>query len=122
MFFVCSYIASGAADDAIRIFAQDPASLNAMAPSYQLLHSQIHAHDSDVNCVAWNPKLTDTLASAGDDFVVKVWQWNPDSPVPLNSNPMAAASSSAAAESLLSAPLSVSTSSQSQAAASSTVS
>ena len=35
------------------------------------------AHDGDVNCVAWNPTRPSILASAGDDFTVKLWRYDP---------------------------------------------
>ncbi|GJP70714.1 hypothetical protein CLOP_g1624 [Closterium sp. NIES-67] len=40
----------------------------------QLLIRKAHAHDTDVNCVRWNPKNPCLLASAGDDEMVKIWE------------------------------------------------
>lgn len=65
-------IATGAADDCIRIFEQDP---NQQFPSFFLSHEEKNAHESDINCVAWNPKYPSLLVSGGDDQVVKIWSY-----------------------------------------------
>ncbi|XP_033632816.1 probable cytosolic iron-sulfur protein assembly protein Ciao1 isoform X2 [Asterias rubens] len=36
------------------------------------------AHAGDVNAVRWNPDGSNTLASAGDDNVVKLWKYIPN--------------------------------------------
>ncbi|CAG7896875.1 unnamed protein product [Brassica rapa] len=60
-------IASGAGDDAIRLFAD--------GPSYILLLKKENAHDMDVNSVQWSPgEENRLLASASDDGMVKIWQ------------------------------------------------
>lgn len=71
-------VAAGA-DDCIRVFVEgdkgeggDPVASTA----YTCELTQAAAHGSDVNCVRWNPKLPNVLASAGDDHVVKVWRYN----------------------------------------------
>jgi len=32
------------------------------------------AHAGDINCVRWNPKEPDLLASCGDDNMVRIWR------------------------------------------------
>lgn len=71
-------IASGSADDGIRIFTEDPEQPQGWAmdsPSFICVVHVPHAHAADVNCVRWNPKQSHLLASAGDDEVVKVWRY-----------------------------------------------
>lgn len=68
------YIASAGADDEIAIYkvfdTDDSIQL-------QTVCQQQHAHDSDVNCVAWNPKNPSLLASVSDDSFVSLWQFTP---------------------------------------------
>lgn len=64
-------IASGAADDSICIFEEDSIERN----SWYLACRQLAAHNSDVNCVAWNPVADGVLASAGDDGIVALWRY-----------------------------------------------
>jgi WD domain, G-beta repeat len=84
-------IATGAADDCIRIFAEsEGSSASSDTPSFDLQTTAAKAHDGDVNCVAWAPPPRDDggggggggggpllLASAGDDCLVKVWRYDP---------------------------------------------
>ncbi|GMI96666.1 embryo defective 1345, Cytosolic Iron-sulfur protein Assembly 1 [Hibiscus trionum] len=66
-------IASGAADDAVRLFVQSKdGSMN--EPSYQLILKKEKAHDMDINSVQWCPGEKRLLASASDDGTIKVWE------------------------------------------------
>jgi len=67
------FIATGAADDSIRIFAEG----HGEGPSYVQTCHVPKAHAQDVNCVRWNPVQSDILASCGDDFLVKIWKFLP---------------------------------------------
>ncbi|KAM7255080.1 hypothetical protein ACFE04_020321 [Oxalis oulophora] len=66
-------IASGAADDGIRLFVQNKES-EIDGPSYSLLTKKDKAHDMDVNSVQWSPGETRLLASGSDDGTIKIWQ------------------------------------------------
>ena len=82
-------IATGGADDYIRIFRDRgrlpktmewPGSPLASSSSSEggplFLDVEVaKAHDGDVNCVAWNPARPALLASAGDDLLVKIWAY-----------------------------------------------
>ncbi len=59
-------IASGAGDNNVRVF-------NAAAAGVPCVAEQRQAHAGDVNCVRWNPKVAQLLASGGDDNVVRLW-------------------------------------------------
>jgi WD40 repeat protein len=47
----------------------------AAGDAWECLCSVQQAHDADVNCVRWHPSRQGFLASAGDDGVVKLWQY-----------------------------------------------
>jgi cytosolic iron-sulfur protein assembly protein CIAO1 len=64
-------IATGAGDNAIRLFAAAPS--DGSAPT-QLVAVAAQAHEADVNCVRWCPTDPTLLASAGDDRVVRLWR------------------------------------------------
>ncbi|PIA59059.1 hypothetical protein AQUCO_00400131v1 [Aquilegia coerulea] len=66
-------IASGAADDAIRLFVENNDDL-VEGPSYKLLLKKEKAHDMDVNSVQWSFKENRLLASASDDGTIKIWE------------------------------------------------
>ncbi|KAL9255879.1 CIA1-like protein [Drosera capensis] len=66
-------IASGAADDAIRIFAENKDAQDD-EPMYKLLTNKGKAHEMDVNCVQWSPMANQLLASASDDGTIKIWK------------------------------------------------
>lgn len=71
-------IASGGADDAIRIYVEDvedPQGWALDTPSFVCEADVPGAHDADVNCVRWNPVRPDLLASAGDDQAVRIWSF-----------------------------------------------
>jgi WD40 repeat protein len=38
----------------------------------QFSYSKVSAHDTDINCVAFNPK-SNLLATCGDDMMIKIW-------------------------------------------------
>ncbi|KAJ6845901.1 protein CIA1 [Iris pallida] len=65
-------IASGAADDAIRLFIHSK-EYSIDGPSYKLLLKKEKAHDMDVNSVQWSIKEPRLLASASDDGTIKIW-------------------------------------------------
>ncbi|KAL3700400.1 hypothetical protein R1sor_018422 [Riccia sorocarpa] len=69
-------IASGAADDSIRIFSEDreQSSAELGGGTFSMLAKQEKAHSTDVNCVQWHPTNPRILASAGDDGFVKIWE------------------------------------------------
>ncbi|XP_077214381.1 protein CIA1-like [Tasmannia lanceolata] len=66
-------IASGAADDAIRLFSESKVDL-VDGPSYRMLLKKEKAHDMDVNSVQWNSNESGILASASDDGTIKIWK------------------------------------------------
>lgn len=73
------FIATGAADDAIRVFRQ-----HSPGTTFNLAAVERKAHSSDINCVRWNPAAVPTdgsgsllLASAGDDAVIRIWRFTP---------------------------------------------
>eukprot|EP01100_Stratorugosa_tubuloviscum_P012611 TRINITY_DN602_c1_g1_i1.p1 TRINITY_DN602_c1_g1~~TRINITY_DN602_c1_g1_i1.p1 ORF type:complete len:328 (-),score=145.27 TRINITY_DN602_c1_g1_i1:18-1001(-) len=67
-------IATGAADDSIKIFQEDPRIDLTKPISFSCICSREKAHIGDVNCVAWHPKEPLKLASTGDDNEIKIWQ------------------------------------------------
>lgn len=61
--------------------------LEGKAGGWVLAAQQLAAHDGDVNCVRWCPvphtsssalPSSHTLATAGDDGLVKIWRFAPD--------------------------------------------
>ncbi|KAG6553475.1 hypothetical protein Mapa_004387 [Marchantia paleacea] len=69
-------IASGAADDCIRIFAENQEHTSAVpgGSSFSMVAKKVKAHSTDVNCVQWHPADPRILASAGDDGTIKIWE------------------------------------------------
>lgn len=61
-------VASGAADNCVRVF-------DAAAAGVPCVAMQRQAHVGDVNCVRWNPKVPHLLASGGDDNAVRLWTY-----------------------------------------------
>ncbi|KAH9317214.1 hypothetical protein KI387_018983, partial [Taxus chinensis] len=70
------FIASGAADDCIRIFSESTDDSSSMfdCPSYKMVFKKEKAHAMDVNSVQWHPLEPRLLASAGDDGTIKIWE------------------------------------------------
>ncbi|GAB4856393.1 Cytosolic iron-sulfur protein assembly protein [Ancistrocladus abbreviatus] len=66
-------IASGAADDAIRLFVENKDS-SIDGSMYKLLSKKEKAHEMDINSVQWSPMKNRLLASASDDGTVKIWE------------------------------------------------
>ncbi|XP_074269890.1 protein CIA1 [Silene latifolia] len=66
-------IATGAADDAIRLFVENEDG-SVDGPMYKLLSKREKAHGQDINSVQWSSTEKPLLASAGDDGVVKIWE------------------------------------------------
>ncbi|KAI3929081.1 hypothetical protein MKW92_028494 [Papaver armeniacum] len=64
-------IASGAADNAIRLFVKNE---EVDGLSYKLLLGKEKAHEMDVNAVQWSSQETRLLASASDDGTIKIWE------------------------------------------------
>ena len=68
-------IATACGDDAIRIFGlKEGSSLGDAAPQFELKCDLLNAHETDVNCVAWNPADPTLLASASDDSFVNIYR------------------------------------------------
>eukprot|EP00762_Andalucia_godoyi_P000977 ANDGO_03810.mRNA.1 hypothetical protein len=73
-------LASGGGDDSICVFKRPdgPQSQgNDSGEGWYLDHRQARAHNSDVNCVAWNPKNASLLASCSDDAMISLWRYEP---------------------------------------------
>ncbi|XP_052803579.1 probable cytosolic iron-sulfur protein assembly protein CIAO1 homolog [Mya arenaria] len=68
-------LVTGGGDDCIRVFREEEGS-DKNQPSYNLSASVRKAHSQDINCVAWNPKVENFLASCSDDGTVKLWNYN----------------------------------------------
>jgi len=62
-------LCTGGGEDTIRVFREDAAS-----GEWVCEVQQHESHDMDVNCVTWNPKLENVLASCSDDETVKIWR------------------------------------------------
>ena len=60
------YVACGGGDDEILLLKEIDGVLS-------IFYRLEHAHDSDVNCLAFHPSLS-ILASCSDDFSIKIWQ------------------------------------------------
>lgn len=66
-------IATGCADDGIRIFKEaDNSNIN--EPTFQQVVNYSSAHSQDVNTVLWNPVHRGILASCSDDGEIKIWK------------------------------------------------
>ena len=67
-----------AGDNSVKIFHFDGEQCN-------LLHAQHKAHLQDVNCVAWHPTDSGTLASCSDDGSIRIWKFHADPDLGLGS-------------------------------------
>lgn len=65
-------MATGAADNMLRVFGQPSPAGAAGAGAWALVASVDHG--ADVNCVAWNPKQPGLIATAADDWAVRLWR------------------------------------------------
>jgi len=72
------FIATGGGDDTVRVFVASESANKEESkdkvPVSLSLAIEMRAHAADVNCVAWNPKLCNLLATAGDDNMVYLWR------------------------------------------------
>uniref|UniRef100_A0A224XRQ3 Probable cytosolic iron-sulfur protein assembly protein Ciao1 n=1 Tax=Panstrongylus lignarius TaxID=156445 RepID=A0A224XRQ3_9HEMI len=68
-----SLIATACADNNIRIFKETEDS-DPNQPTFELISTKYHAHEQDVNSVAWHPTEEGLLASGSDDSFVKLWR------------------------------------------------
>lgn len=66
-------IASGGADDAIRLFVEND-DCEVDGPMYKLLSKKEKAHEMDVNGVQWSSMEKPLIASASDDGTIKIWE------------------------------------------------
>lgn len=66
-------IATGAADDAIRLFVENKDGV-VDGPMYKLLLKKEKAHDMDINAVQWSFGDNRLLASSSDDGTIKIWK------------------------------------------------
>ena len=66
-------IATGGADDAVRVF-RAAAAAGGASGAPQCAAAVHPAHGGDVNCVRWHPREP-LLATAGDDGQVRLWAW-----------------------------------------------
>ncbi|XP_015911178.2 probable cytosolic iron-sulfur protein assembly protein CIAO1 homolog [Parasteatoda tepidariorum] len=71
-----NYIATASGDNGIKVFYEDQNS-ETDSPSFNLLASVSDAHESDVNSVVFNPKISGLLASGSDDYTIKLWEVKP---------------------------------------------
>ncbi len=65
-------IASVGGDDVINIFSVEE--LSATNYTHHLRYQQKQAHQTDINCVKWNPVFGNLLATCSDDSMIKVWR------------------------------------------------
>ena len=68
-------IASGGGDDLIQVY-REVHSTGGGAPMFTVDAVAHGAHDGDVNSVKWHPRDGSILASAGDDGLVRVWEYD----------------------------------------------
>jgi cytosolic iron-sulfur protein assembly protein CIAO1 len=72
-------VASGGADDSICLSHRSQTTADGKSSAtntgdFVIAARVEHAHKGDVNCVKWHPTNPNLLASAGDDFLVKIWR------------------------------------------------
>ena len=67
-------IATGGADDAVRVFRAAPLGGGGGGGAPAREAEARGAHAGDVNCVRWHPREP-LLATAGDDGEVRLWRW-----------------------------------------------
>lgn len=65
----CGVVAAGGGDNSLRCYAPEPDD----PARWRQIGAVEGAHDDDVNCVAWHPKETNSIATCSDDGSVKIW-------------------------------------------------
>jgi WD40 repeat protein len=63
------FILKGCGDNKCRVFSYD-----GVKNEYKLL-KEIEAHESDINCVKFHPKIENVLATSSDDYNIKFWKF-----------------------------------------------
>ena len=72
---VTGVIAAASGDDSITIYREDSEnSGDKKAVNFSLIQKVSSAHETDVNCVQWNPVDGQLLASGSDDATIKIWR------------------------------------------------
>mmetsp|Transcript_6691 Transcript_6691/g.9855 ORF Transcript_6691/g.9855 Transcript_6691/m.9855 type:complete len:459 (+) Transcript_6691:79-1455(+) len=66
-------IVSGGGDDKINIYREVGGTSD--APIFDVETCANKAHNGDINCVKWHPIDGRTIVSAGDDGIVKIWNF-----------------------------------------------
>lgn len=61
--------------------SNDPITSN-LTKKCEILVTEVRAHSGDVNRVAWSPVDANTLASCGDDGLVRIWRYTSDGGTP----------------------------------------
>ncbi|KAK3239486.1 hypothetical protein CYMTET_50590 [Cymbomonas tetramitiformis] len=64
-------LATASGDNSARILVRDQAQKET---SFQPVATAENAHEGDVNCIRWHPKVATVFATAGDDGMVKIWE------------------------------------------------
>jgi WD40 repeat protein len=64
------FLATACGDDALRVFGKSKDT-----EEFVELATVQHAHETDINSVAWNPVNTNMLATASDDHTIKIWKF-----------------------------------------------
>jgi WD40 repeat protein len=68
-------IATASGDNSIHVFKYKD-NKDDESSFLSFLTHKIDAHDQDCNCVDWNPKTPNLLASCSDDGTIKLWNFN----------------------------------------------
>ena len=71
-------LASVSGDNSLAIYAREQSDQSQEGELFICVQRLSQAHDCDANCVAWNPKIADILATGGDDRKIKIWKYSPD--------------------------------------------
>lgn len=66
---------NSAINGAARTEAEVEMTTTRLTEKWQVEYSQTRAHTGDVNGVAWSPSHSNTLASCGDDGLVRIWRY-----------------------------------------------
>lgn len=69
----CGVVAAGGGDNSLRCYAPAPND----PTQWRQIGAVEGAHEDDVNCVAWHPKETHSIATCSDDGSVKIWSVAP---------------------------------------------